>query len=155
LRRRTANPSSRRRPPFWRRLRVPVSRDISLMTSGDAIRFETRAQARAQSISREHDLRGYDPVCDEIASALHECRRKGELCDLPPCPVCARDFRRWFYSEHLRLAKRHLTREAPRRGSSQSIWRKYPSAPCNALICQRHALCCGSGWKERASAAAS
>jgi hypothetical protein len=38
-----------------------------------------------------------------LADALADCRHGDRVCGLPPCPSCARRYRRWFFAEGMRI----------------------------------------------------
>jgi hypothetical protein len=116
---------SRRKPPFWRRGKPhPNKYDIVLLrpaTQARGERFETLADARAESARSEQLLRSFSGGNKELAELLQECREGYYHCNRPFCPLCARVFRRWFVGEVLRVTKRNeavriytvLLKEAP------------------------------------------
>jgi hypothetical protein len=99
---------SRRQPPFWRRGKPKPEYDIALLrpaTQTRGERFETLADARAESARSEQLLRSFPGGNKELAEFLQECRAGDYECDKPFCPICARVFRRWFVGELLRVTK--------------------------------------------------
>lgn len=96
------------KPPFWRRGDPRRQHDIALLRPADkpkGQRFETSADARAESERSERLLRSFADGNKELAEFLQECRAGDYECDRPFCPICARLFRRWFIGELLRIAK--------------------------------------------------
>jgi hypothetical protein len=61
-------------------------------------RFESLADARRLSRSRQEKIRAADP---SLAQTLRECGRNRFVCSSPSCPRCARRFRVWFTAENL------------------------------------------------------
>jgi hypothetical protein len=101
-------PKKRRKPPFWRRGKPGPKYDIVLLRPGDrpkGERFETLADARAESERSEKLLRSFSGGNKELAEFLQECRAGDYECNKPSCPICARKFRRWFIGELLRVTK--------------------------------------------------
>jgi len=99
--------ATRKAKPFWRRTKPPKSRDISLLRPSSldkGIRFETAADAIAESLRSERLL-----ACTNRSSLpeqyLSECRAGYYHCEKTYCPICARDFRRWFIGELLRIVE--------------------------------------------------
>ena len=116
--------TKRQMPPFWRRGKPDRQYNIALlrpehMPRGQ--RFETRQDARAESERSEKLLRSFSGGSSELAEFLQECRAGDYECKQPFCPICARQFRRWFIGELLRITKGHepvriytvLLKEAP------------------------------------------
>ena len=68
-------------------------------------RFETSADAREESERSEELLRSFSGGNKELAEFLQECRAGYYECNKPFCPICARQFRRWFVGELLRITK--------------------------------------------------
>ena len=68
-------------------------------------RFETSADAREESERSEQLLRSFSGGNKELAEFLQECRAGDYECNKPFCPICARQFRRWFVGELLRITK--------------------------------------------------
>lgn len=100
--------------PSWIRLDIPESRDIALLrpvNSSKGKPFETKDEVydRANNLIVP-TLRDRLP---SIASRIEQCENcpKGiasngiENCLLPICPICARHYRRYFFSEVLRIYK--------------------------------------------------
>jgi hypothetical protein len=115
---------SRRQPPFWRRNTSKAQYDIALLRPASeprGERFETLADAQAESERSEQLLRSFSGSNRNVADFLAECRAGYYECNKPFCPICARQFRRWFGGELLRITKGHdrvhvytvLLREAP------------------------------------------
>src|SRR5712664_3200070 len=99
---------SRRQPPFWRRGTQRREYDIELLRpTGQAKgeRFETVADAKAESERSKKLLRSFSGGSKEVAEFLQECRAGDYECNKPFCPICARQFRRWFIGELLRVTK--------------------------------------------------
>ena len=87
---------------------VKIARRMTLLRPGDrpkGERFETLADARAESERSEELLRSFSGGSRELAEFLQECRAGDYQCNKPFCPVCARIFRRWFIGELLRVTK--------------------------------------------------
>jgi hypothetical protein len=100
----------RRKPPFWRRNTPKPQYDIALLrpaTEPKGERFETPADARKESERSEKLLRSLSGSSNVIAEYLQECRAGDYECNQPFCPICARQFRRWFIGELLRITKGH------------------------------------------------
>jgi hypothetical protein len=100
-------PSSRKQSPFWRRHDPPPGDDIALLRPAElpkAERFETRKDARQES-ERSGSLLTTTKSGECFAEALEDCREEHQRCNKPFCPVCARDFRRWFTGELLQITK--------------------------------------------------
>jgi hypothetical protein len=98
----------RRRVAFWRRGKPGPNYDIVLLRPGDrpkGERFETLADARAESERSEKLLRSFSGGNKELAEFLQECRAGDYECDKPSCPICARKFRRWLIGELLRVTQ--------------------------------------------------
>jgi hypothetical protein len=98
----------RRQPPFWRRQTPSREYDIELLRPADGARgkrFETLADTQQESERSEQLLRSFTGGSKELAELLQECRAGDYECNRPFCPICARDFRRWFIGELLRIAK--------------------------------------------------
>jgi hypothetical protein len=66
-------------------------------------RFETVEDAHAESIRSETVLK-MAGAPRHLREYLAECRAGDYLCEQPFCPSCARQFRRWFIGEALRLS---------------------------------------------------
>jgi hypothetical protein len=95
--------------PYWIDCDIPKERDIALLrpaTLSKGKRFET-----------EHDV--YETantiVCNlqgrlwSIARKVEECVDGVQNCLLPICPICARHYRRYFFSEVLQIYSEELT----------------------------------------------
>jgi hypothetical protein len=96
--------STRNATRFWWRRKLPKNRDITLLrppSLGKSERFETEADAKAESLRSERVFKSKRASLPQIY--LSECRAGYYSCDQTYCPSCARDFRRWFISEALRL----------------------------------------------------
>jgi len=96
----------RHKPPFWRRYEPRCQWDIAHLRPRDlpkGERFETTADARAESERSEKLLRTAKHNGEEFAAVLKECRRTNSECNETFCPLCARRFRRWFVGELLRI----------------------------------------------------
>jgi hypothetical protein len=96
------------KPPFWRRGKPSAKYDITLLRSAQlprGQRFETLADARAESERSEKLLRSFSAGSKVIAEYLQECRAGYYECNKPFCPICARQFRRWFTGELLRVTE--------------------------------------------------
>jgi hypothetical protein len=99
---------ARRQPPFWRRGAPGLEYDIELLRPADLARgkrFETLADAQAESARSEQLLRSFSGSNKVLADFLKECRAGDYECNKPFCPICARQFRRWFIGELLRITK--------------------------------------------------
>lgn len=97
--------ANRQRKAFWRRAKPKANHDITILkprTLKKGKRFETRQDARNES-ERSQALLGEGDAADLLA----DCRNEGERCERPFCPICARQFRRWFTGELLRIAAGH------------------------------------------------
>jgi hypothetical protein len=97
---------TRQKPPFWRRGAPGREYDIELLrpaTRAKGKRFETLADAREESERSEQLLRSFSGGNKELAELLQECRAGDYECNRPFCPICARQFRRWFIGELLRV----------------------------------------------------
>ena len=70
-------------------------------------RFETLQDARAESERSEKLLRSFSGGSRELAEFLQECRASDYECHRSFCPICARQFRRWFIAQLLRVTKGH------------------------------------------------
>jgi hypothetical protein len=115
----------RRKPPFWCRSKRNIKYDIAQLRPANmprGQRFETLADARRESERSEKLLRSYYPGSKLIAEYLQECRAGHYECNKPFCPICARQFRRWFIEELLRATESQkdvhvytlLLKEAPK-----------------------------------------
>jgi hypothetical protein len=96
--------STRNATRFWRLRKPPKNRDIIFLRPpcfGKSERFETEADARAESLRSERALKSNRALLPQLY--LSECRAGYYRCDQTYCPLCARDFRRWFIGEALRL----------------------------------------------------
>ena len=94
--------NKRKRKAFWRRRKPRREHDITLLkprTLKKGKRFETWCDARQESERSQALLRE-----GEAAALLAGCRN-GERCERPFCPICARQFRRWFIGELIRVAE--------------------------------------------------
>jgi len=101
-------PKKRQMPPFWRRGKPDRQYDIALLRPEQSFkgeRFETLADARAESERSEKLLRSFSGGSGELAEFLQECRDGYYECTQPFCPICARQFRRWFIGELLRVTQ--------------------------------------------------
>jgi hypothetical protein len=96
----------RKKPPFWRRNSLNPKYDISLLRPANlpkGQRFETVADAREESERSEKLLLSFSGGNKVIGEYLQECRDGYYECNKPFCPICARQFRRWFIGELLRV----------------------------------------------------
>ena len=87
---------------FWRRRKATPEHDITLLmprTRKKGKRFETLRDARQESERSQALLRK-----GEAAQLLAGCR-DGWRCERPFCPICARQFRRWFIGELIRVTE--------------------------------------------------
>jgi hypothetical protein len=99
----------RRKDSFWRRGNPKRKYDIALLRPADrprGERFETPQDAREESERSEKLLRSFSGGSKTVAEFLQECRAGYYECDKPFCPICARQFRRWFIGELLRVTER-------------------------------------------------
>jgi hypothetical protein len=95
-----------KRKEFWRRHKPQKEFDITLLMPAHMLkgkRFETPRDVNKESRRSQRLLRG-----TQEATILASCRR-GPSCDQTFCPICAREFRRWFIGELLRTTE-HRTR---------------------------------------------
>jgi hypothetical protein len=93
--------------PFWRRRRPPRNRDVTLLSPpflDKSKRFETVADAIAESM-RSEDVLKITNRAVLPQQYLCECRAGDYRCERTYCPICARDFRRWFTGETLRVVE--------------------------------------------------
>ena len=91
--------------PFWLRRFPPQTRDITLLRPpclDKSKRFETGADANAESLRSEAALKSVGRAF-LAQQYLCECRAGDYRCDKVYCPLCGRDFRRWFIAEVLRV----------------------------------------------------
>jgi hypothetical protein len=98
----------RKKPPFWRRVEPNPKYDIAVLRPAKlpkGQRFETLADAREESERSETLLRSFPGGSREVAEFLQECRAGYYECNKPFCPICARQFRRWFVGELLRVTE--------------------------------------------------
>jgi hypothetical protein len=98
----------RKKPLFWRRNKPKPKYDIALLRPAKlrkGERFETLADAREESERSEKLLRSFSTGSNVIREYLQECRDGYYECNKPFCPICARQFRRWFIGELLRVTK--------------------------------------------------
>jgi hypothetical protein len=98
----------RRKDSFWRRGNPKRKYDIALLRPADrprGERFETPQDAREESERSEKLLRSFSGGSKTVAEFLQECRAGYYECDKPFCPICARQFRRWFIGELLRVTE--------------------------------------------------
>jgi len=98
----------RKKPLFWRRNKPKPKYDIALLRPAKlrkGERFETLADAREESERSEKLLRSFSTGSNVICEYLQECRDGYYECNKPFCPICARQFRRWFVGELLRVTK--------------------------------------------------
>jgi hypothetical protein len=96
----------REKPPFWRRNKLNPKYDIALLRPAEMAkgkRFETLADAREESERSEKLLLSFSGGNKVIGEYLQECRDGYYECNKPFCPICARQFRRWFIGELLRV----------------------------------------------------
>jgi hypothetical protein len=97
----------RRKRSFWRRGKPKPQHDIALLRPEGAPkgqRFETLPDAREESARSEKLLRSFAGT-SVLAEYLQECRAGDYECKKTFCPICGREFRRWFISELLRITK--------------------------------------------------
>jgi hypothetical protein len=98
----------RKANPFWLRRIPPKNHDITLLrppTLEKSKRFETRADASAESLRSEAILKSAGGA-SLAQQYLCECRAGYYHCENTYCPICARDSRRWFIAEVLRVVHR-------------------------------------------------
>jgi hypothetical protein len=96
----------RKKPLFWRRTKPNSEYDIAVLRPANmprGKRFETPQDARAESERSEKLLLSFSGGSTVIAEYLQECRDGYYQCNNTFCPICARQFRRWFVGELLRL----------------------------------------------------
>jgi hypothetical protein len=99
----------RRKPPFWRRQEPSPKYDIAALRPANmprGQRFETLEDAQIESERSEKLLLSFAPGNKVIGEYLQECRDGYYECNKPFCPICARQFRRWFIGELLRITKK-------------------------------------------------
>jgi hypothetical protein len=104
----TAMEQERKKPPFWRRNTPKPEYDISVLRPANmptGQRFETLADARKESERSEKLLLSFSGGNKVIGEYLQECRDGYYECNKPFCPICARQFRRWFVGELLRVTE--------------------------------------------------
>jgi hypothetical protein len=97
--------TTRTAKPFWRRRIPPKKRDITLLrplSLDKGKRFETEEDANAESLRSEGLLKSTNRA-SLPKQYLCECRAGHYHCEKTYCPICARDFRRWFIGESLRI----------------------------------------------------
>jgi hypothetical protein len=100
-------PSRRKKSPFWRHRDPRSADDVTLLRPAElprGKRFETPNDARQES-ERSGLLLAVTKSGECFADSLKGCRDGRECCAKPFCPVCAREFRRWFTGELLRVTK--------------------------------------------------
>jgi hypothetical protein len=100
--------AKQRKPSFWRRVEPNPKYDIAVLRPANmptGQRFETLADARKESERSEKLLLSFSGGSKTIAEFLQECRAGYYECNKPFCPICARQFRRWFIGELLRITK--------------------------------------------------
>lgn len=93
----------RMKPPFWKRNKPKRNNDIVKLRPASlpkSQRFETPADTLNES-ERSQLLLGQCTQSDYLA----DCRGGFCQCKKPYCPLCAREFRRWFIGEMLRIVK--------------------------------------------------
>src|SRR6266446_125785 len=98
----------RKKPPFWRRNTPKPEYDIAVLRPANmprGQRFETLTDAQKESERSETLLLSFSGGSKVIAEYLHECRDGYYECNNTFCPICARQFRRWFVGELLRATK--------------------------------------------------
>jgi hypothetical protein len=98
----------RKKSPFWRRNKPLPKYDVVLLRPKNkrkGERFETLADAREESERSEKLLLSFSSGSKVIGEYLQECRDGYYECDKTFCPICARQFRRWFTGELLRVTK--------------------------------------------------
>jgi len=94
---------------YWKRRKPSCEHDIAVlrplsMLSGK--RFETRKDALNEGIRSETVLRDAGAP-RHLWEYLAECRAGDYVCEQTFCPSCARQFRRWFIGEVLRIAEKN------------------------------------------------
>jgi hypothetical protein len=97
----------KRKEFYWERADIPEERDLALLRPGSlpkTARFETVADAVSNSERLETSLLHNVPVRggrrhNQFAEVLKDCRKGYYTCGKPFCPLCARLFRRWLFSE--------------------------------------------------------
>lgn len=96
---------SRRKPPYWRRINPAAQFDITILRHKSlprGKRFETRRDANEES-GRSAALLATRGQGKSYGVILQECRDGNYHCEKTYCPLCAREFRRYFAGELLRL----------------------------------------------------
>jgi hypothetical protein len=97
---------SARRSPFWLRKTPHKNFDIARLLPPHlprGCRFETPEDAINESNRSEELLvQGGDHLNAEY---LNDCRSGAYRCLKPSCPICAREFRRWFVGQTVRHAE--------------------------------------------------
>jgi hypothetical protein len=95
----------RKRKVFWRRKNPSTKHDIALLRPrylAKGKRFETWQDAHRES-ERSEALLGSTMEAEILANC-----RSGTSCDNTFCPICARQFRRWFIGELLRITETEI-----------------------------------------------
>ena len=98
-------PSSRYKPPYWRRAKPKQLYDIAKLRPATlplGQRFETPSDVRKESLRSEVALAAHR-VRSDYASYLQDCRDGYYHCEKTYCPKCARAFRRHTIGELFRL----------------------------------------------------
>lgn len=97
---------SKRRPPFWLRKSPPAHIDIAKLlprTLGRGRRFETQPDVIHES--QRSELLLLQAGASLTAEYLNDCRSGAYRCLKTYCPICAREFRRWFIGEVIACAE--------------------------------------------------
>jgi hypothetical protein len=100
--------AKQQKPPFWRRGKPNLKYDIAVLRPANmpkGQRFETLADAREESERSEKLLLSFSRGSSVIGEYLRDCRAGDYPCNETFCPICARQFRRWFIGELLRVTK--------------------------------------------------
>src|SRR4051794_7511185 len=96
----------RKNVSYWRRRKPSGAHDIAVLfppSMPRGKRFETRKDALNESIRSETVLKDAGAP-RHLWEYLAECRAGYYVCEQTFCPSCARQFRRWFIGEVLRIA---------------------------------------------------
>jgi hypothetical protein len=97
-------------PDYWIDWYIPKRRDIALRRPAHlpkAKRFETERDAHKRAV--DIIIPGLWNSLPSTAQKIEECASDDQRCLLPICPICARDYRRYFFSEALRLYEENPT----------------------------------------------
>ena len=94
---------------YWNRANVVTEYDIALLrpdTLAKGKRFETPDDVRVESQRSERTLYKFRKAW-MLREQLSDCRERHYDCYGTFCPICARDFRRWFISATLSMIENH------------------------------------------------